>query len=220
MLGDSLKRRRGKTVAREVPKPKARGGPPWLSWQGWLLLALVVVLTSFGVGYLLATQVVFPRPETADAGIAVPELYGQTRPQAAQAIRAAGLTVGEVREMASMREDAGQVLAQDPLPGQQLFPGGVVSLGVSTGRPELRVPPVAGLGVSTARDLLETLGFDVAVERTRSGERSEGLVIRAEPAAGTPRLLPAQVTLVVSSGSPDELSDTTPDTPATGGDGA
>lgn len=215
MLGDSLKRRRGKTVPREVPKPKTRGGPPWLSWQGWLLLAVVVAVTSFGVGYLLATQVLFPRPETADTGIAVPELYGQTRPQAAEAIRAAGLAVGEVREMASMTEDRGQVLAQDPLPGQQLFPGGVVSLGVSTGKPELQVPPVAGLGVATARDLLETLGFDVRVEETR-GAALSGVVVRAEPAAGTPRLLPAQVTLVVSTGAADELSDTS-STSASGG---
>lgn len=213
MLGDSLKRRRGKGPRPE--KPPSRPRPPraasWLSWQRWLLLALVLGVTSFGVGYLLATQVVFPRPETAGAGVAIPDLYGQTRPQAAQAIRAAGLTVGEVREMTSMAHDPGQVLAQDPLPGQQLFPGGVVSLGVSAGAPEMRVPPVAGLGTSTARDLLETLGFEVDVEQTRSGEFPAGVVVRAEPAAGTPQLLPAAVTLIVSSGSPGEPPDTVQD---------
>ncbi|NIX38720.1 MAG: PASTA domain-containing protein, partial [Gemmatimonadetes bacterium] len=132
------------------------------------MLAAIIGVVSFGVGYLLSTLVLFPRPETAGAGVPVPELYDQTLSDAEATLRELGLELGDVRELTSATTDSGRVLAQDPVPGQQLLPGASVAVGVSAGAPELRVPPLAGLGQATARDLLETLGFDVAVQQTRS----------------------------------------------------
>ena len=141
MLGDSIKRRRGKV---RTPKPgrpdrpgKRRG--PAFSWGRWIGAALVILVGSFLVGFLLSTQVLFPRPETAGTGVPVPDLYGETQEQAEATLLALGLVVGEVREMKSMTTQAGRVLAQSPLPGQQLLPGAVVDLGVSDGPPELRL---------------------------------------------------------------------------------
>lgn len=219
VLGDSLKRRRGKApkgerpLAQERPASRERSRPRLLgplTWPRWVLLAFILALGSYGVGYLLSTRILFPPPDTAGEGIPVPDLYGQTRADAEAAVRVLGLEVGSVREMRSMGAPAGQVLAQDPLPGQQLFAGGAVALGVSVGPPELHVPPVAGLSEATARDLLESVGFDVAVQQARSVGFPAGVVTRAEPAAGTPQLLPAEVTLIVSAGSPDVLPLTPP----------
>ena len=223
MLGDSLKRRRG----RPEPEPGApRGpGPDWRvyarrvvsAWPWWLLGAAVIGVLGFGTGYLLATVVLFPRPETAGAGIPVPELYGETLERAEATLRTLELEPGEVREMTSVETEAGHVIAQDPLPGQQLLPGATVSLGVSAGPPELQVPPVVGLAQGTARELLETLGFDVAVQQTRSAQFDAGVVTRVDPEAGTSQPLPAAVTLVVSTGPPQ---DAIPDTPPAPGPGA
>ena len=214
MLGDSLKRRRGRSGASEEKPEEER--PRRSTWTGsitlgrWLLVAVVVLVLSFGGGYFLSTQVLFPRPETAGAGVPVPELYGQTRDQAETAVRSLGLAIGDVREMQSMGTEAGRVLAQSPLPGQQLLPGSSVDLGVSVGPPELRVPPLIGLGEPTARDLLESVGFDVRVQQTRSMEFPAGVVTRADPVPGTARELPATVTLIVSTGPPpDSVPDST-----------
>lgn len=176
------------------------------SWLRWLVLALALLLVSYVTGYLLSMLVLFPRPETAGAGIAVPNLVGRPVAEAESAILDAGLVLGEIRELNSMTADSGQVLAQDPVPGQQLLPGATVSLGVSTGAPELQVPPVAGLRQEAARDLLEAVGFDVELQQTRGTMSPAGVVTRAEPPAGTPLELPATVTLVVSAGSPGEAS--------------
>ena len=173
------------------------------------MIVVAVVFGSFGAGYLLATQVFFPRPDTAGRGVEVPELHGATMAEAEATLRGLDLLVGDITAMKSMATEAGRVLAQDPVPGQQLLPGAEVSLGVSAGRPQLRVPPVVGLGAGTARELLETLGFNVVVQQTRSAEFPAGVVARADPVAGTPRPLPAQVTLVVSTGPPEESEDTT-----------
>jgi serine/threonine-protein kinase len=158
---------------------------------------VVVLVGSFVTGYLISTQILFPRPETAGTGIAVPSLYGEQRSAAETAIRSAGLEIGEVTELANREVERGRVLAQDPVPGQQLRQGGVVSFAVSGGAPVIRVPPVRGLGVDAARELLDSVGFDVAVGQLRDPRLPAGTVARVEPAAGTQRELPSGVTLFV-----------------------
>ncbi|MGK7310704.1 MAG: PASTA domain-containing protein [Candidatus Longimicrobiales bacterium M2_2A_002] len=208
MLGDSLKRRRGGPSSPEEPGPgRDRRLPKLLgpfSAERWAVLAVVIGIASFGVGYLLSTLVLFPRPETAGAGVPVPELYDRTLSDAEATLRVLGLELGDVRELTSASTDSGRVLAQDPVPGQQLLPGASVAVGVSAGAPELRVPPLAGLGQATARDLLETLGFDVTVQQVRSGAFPAGVVTRSEPETGTRQLLPAEVVLLVSTGGPQD----------------
>lgn len=173
------------------------------------MAGLVVLVSSFAVGYLLSTQVVFPRPETAGAGIPVPSLYGVTQSEAEAALRDAGLAIGEVTELRSRDTRRGRVLAQDPVPGQQLRRGGTVSFAVSGGAPVLRVPPVQGMDVETARALLESVGFDVEVRQVPAAGVPAGAVTRVNPGVGVEATLPAVVTLLVNSAPPaDTLEDT------------
>lgn len=172
-----------------------------LSIVYWSAAVVGVLLVSFGVGYVIATQVLFPTPDTAGTGIPVPGLYGDSRAEAEAAVREAGLEVGDVMELPSSQSQADRVLAQAPLPGQQLQPGATVSFAVGTGRPALRVPPLRGLGAATARDLLERAGFEVAVQQVEAREPA-GTVVDSEPPAGSERTLPAVVTLRVSVGPP------------------
>jgi beta-lactam-binding protein with PASTA domain len=220
MLGDSIRRRRrapSTGADRDEPKDGAarkrrgRAGrgrpadapaiPVWLQWTG---LALLVLVGTFALGYLLASQLLFPRPETAGVGVEVPSLYGMERPAAERALTAVGLRVGSVTGMPSLRVAAGRVVAQEPIPDQQLRPGAEVSLAVSTGPPEVRVPPVTGLGEQTARALLEAAGFDIEVRQVRSGGVAPGRVLRTEPGAGELLRLPASLTLIVNVG-PEEV---------------
>lgn len=179
----------------------------------WLLAALIILLVSFGTGYLLSTQVLFPAPDTAGSGVPVPDLYGMEREEAEELLADEELGVGLVETLASADIPAGQVLAQSPVVGQQLRRGATVDLVLSAGPPELPVPPVQGLGQALARDLLEQLGFAVEVQQLPA-EEPAGVVARTDPAPGTPRPLPATVTLFVSSGPPTPTLDSTPGTPA------
>ena len=96
---------------------------------------------------------------------------------------------------------SGQVVAQSPVPGQQLRPGATVDLVLSGGPPALGVPSVEGLGASSARTLLEEAGFDVAVQQVPA-QVPAGAVSRTDPPPGTALTLPATVTLFVSLGPP------------------
>lgn len=219
MLGDSLRRRRAApTGARPAasPRPPRRRG---LSVGRWLIAAVVILLGAFGTGYLLSTLVLFPAPETAGSGVPVPDLYGLEREEAEAALAAAGLGVGDVDGLASADVPAGNVIAQSPVAGQQLRPGGTVSMTVSAGPPEVRVPTLTGLGLSTARALLERAGFGVAVRQVPSGE-PEGTIARTDPPPGAETRLPAEITLYVSLGPPRlELAPGPVTTPVPGAGG-
>lgn len=208
MLGDSLRRRRSQSPAapkraKKPRRPRGRGWPSF-SWLRWLGYAVLVLVASFGIGYLLSTLVLFPRPETAGAGIEVPRLYGLERTRAEETLREAGFAAGPVMELASMETEPGRVLAQDPIPGQQLRRGASVSYAISSGPPELRVPPVTGLTAGAARELLEAGGFEVEIEQVRTAAAPEGTVMRTDPEGGSPQRLPARVSLVIAVGLADD----------------
>ncbi len=214
-LGDSL-RRRSAAPARTRP---ATNRPPRRSQVRsvgrWLLAALVILVGSFATGYLLSTLVLFPTPDTAGSGVAVPDLYGLPRAEAESALVEAGLEVGRVEALASMDVRAGDVIAQGPVAGQQLRPGAAVDLTVSAGPPELRIPELNGVGASTARDLLTNSGFEVGVQQVPSSA-PEGTISRTDPPSGTAVRLPAEVTVYVSLGPP-QLDPTPPDGRVPGG---
>lgn len=214
MLGDSLRRRRSQRPAapkraKNPRRPRGRGWPSF-SWLRWLGYAVLVLVASFGIGYLLSTLVLFPRPETAGAGIEVPRLYGLERTRAEETLREAGFAAGPVMELASLETEPGRVLAQDPIPGQQLRRGASVSYAISSGPPELRVPPVTGLTAGAARELLEAGGFEVEIEQIRTAAAPEGTVMRTDPEGGSPQRLPARVSLVIAVGlAADSLGQAT-----------
>jgi beta-lactam-binding protein with PASTA domain len=204
MLGDSLRRRHGAESEEGGLEPIQEPSSGFvLRWWHGVGAALLVLVVSFGVGFLLSTHVLFPRPDTAGTGIAVPSLYGQDRTAAEAAVREAGLAVGDVAELESLEAEVGRVLAQAPLPGQQLPAGGAVSFAVSAGPPELTVPRVTGLGGASARTLLERAGFEVTLEEVE-GTEPAGTVVGSEPEPGTARALPAVVNLRVSLGPPED----------------
>ncbi len=201
---------------RKPKKDRARRSrPEWiprnldgLTWIHWTVLAAGVLAVSFGVGFLLATQVIFPRPDTAGTGLAVPDLLGRDSTGARQALAKAGLDVDTVVSMASAGTPAGQVLAQDPVPGQELRPGGAVAVAVSSGPPRVSVPALVGLGAATAQSLLERTGFSVEVRQVSDSRLPRGTVTGTEPSAGAVLPLPGSVLILVSAGSPSPPSDT------------
>lgn len=204
MLGDSLRRRHTgpedePTRATRPARPRSRSR---FGVRHWLGAAVIILLGSFGVGYLISTQILFPKPETAGAGIPVPDLYGLEREEALRRLAEAGLEAGEVLELVNREMEPGRVLAQDPVPGQQLRQGARVDYAVSGGGAQVRVPPLAGLDVIAAQELLERAGLSVELKQTRTVEVRKGAVVGTEPPIGDVVRVPGTVTLLVSAGAP------------------
>lgn len=180
-----------------------------IRWGRWLTAALVALPLAFGTGYGIAALVIFPpaAEEITDL-VPMPRLSGNTRAEAEREIEALGLTIESVTELPHQTARAGTITAQSPLPGQLLHPGAPVRFAISSGRPQLPVPDLIGLPYDNAAAVAEKLGFTV----NRLDEQvpgTTGLVLRSEPAPGTPRELPATITLIVVA-SPDTMMPGSP----------
>ncbi|HEX6693980.1 MAG TPA: PASTA domain-containing protein [Longimicrobiales bacterium] len=194
MLGDSVRRRQPARRQRQ-PNPKPRKIP----WRIVLPSVLAALVIPFGIGYAVAVNVLFPPPEASGSGIAVPALVGQSVDEANRLLATAGLGRVDTTSITHPNAPRGEILAQDPLPGQQLRSGANVRVSVSAGPPRVVVPDVEGFGGDAAEQLLRRVGFD-----TRRVEESAfaapGRVLRLEPAPGSRQELPATITIVVSAG--------------------
>ena len=198
MLGDSLRRRRGSSTTTTEPH-----GP----WRKLLIGVPLALIAPFVVGYLVAILLIFPPREVAAAGIAVPDLSGRSEADAQRELRAVGLALLEVTEQPHPEVSAGRVIAQSPLPGQQLRSGAGVRVAISAGRPRAIVPNVLGFMAERAQSMVQRSGFKVTTV-TEENPSAVGRVIRSDPRPGEERELPATVTLVISAGLPTPPPDT------------
>ena len=177
-------------------------------------IALALLLGTFGIGFLVATRIFFPPLPEPENGIVVPRLSGQLIDAAARQLQPLGLIADRnVVHVAHAGQPPGIIVAQSPLPGQQLRQGGVVRFAVSGGLPGVRVPNVVGFDVARALAVLSQLGLS-AEQVMQENVRPAGTVISISPEAGQRQPIPARVRLIVSSGPPPAPPDSTavPDT--------
>jgi beta-lactam-binding protein with PASTA domain len=198
MLGESVRRRQpGGSRPVSGPRPPRERG----RWRPlWIALPIALVL-PFAIGYLVAVYVIFPPPPVEAAGVPVPDLVGRSSEDAQRQVAGLGLGPIEASELPHPTAPAGQVIAQSPLPGQQLRAGAPVLVAISSGRARGVVPDVTGFSAERAESLLRQAGFDVTVAVQESAAAA-GRVVRTEPAPGQELPLPAAITLVVSAGPP------------------
>ncbi|MET0398255.1 MAG: PASTA domain-containing protein [Longimicrobiaceae bacterium] len=167
---------------------------------GLLLRVLGIGLGAFVVGYAFTTLLVFPG-FGRQAIVTVPDLRGRTFGAARRLADDAGVEVSRGPWLYHPSVDSGAVLAQSPLPGQEVTRGAMVRLTLSAGRERRPVPQVTDLTAAQAQDLLRRTGFAVRVRRVLS-ERAEGRVLGVKPEAGTTLPVLSTVELTLSAGPP------------------
>jgi serine/threonine-protein kinase len=156
------------------------------------------VALAFVLGYALTAIVFFPG-SSAGPVVTVPDLRGRSLAQARRAANRLELQLERGAALAHPEVPSGAVLAQSPLPGEEVVPGEVIRVILSAGRDRRPIPNVEGLDSARARRLLQETGFQVAVV-AREDSRPPGQVLGVRPTVGTSLELPAAVQLVVSSG--------------------
>jgi serine/threonine-protein kinase len=204
MLGKSMRRHRGESGPGPTPVDSARA---WLSKRKTearsrlVLIALGMALGGYGLGWLLATQGLFPAPPPPGDMYVVPDLYGSDIPGATRLIQDAGLSLGLVDAFRHPSADSGRVVGQHPLPGQLARPGDSVRVSVSLGVQQRPVPDVSQLRGDRAREELEASGFTVTLDSVQD-DQPRGAVVSIDPAPGTRVAVPGEVRLVLSIGPP------------------
>lgn len=124
-------------------------------------------------------------------GIEIPDVLGQTRSEAEDALLRLGLTVN-FTESTSQTIPVGHVISQDPKAGPSaLQKGGQVTLIISGGKGEATVPDLTDLTLPQVEQKLKELGLEIVVREVAQpgfGPGQEARVVRQEPKAGS--LLP------------------------------
>lgn len=183
-------------------KPSGAGVRRLLSRVDRRLLVRVVTLgtTAFLVGYALIA-LLFIGGGRRPAVVSVPDLREMSVAQARRALGRVGLELQVGDSVPHAELSRGAVLAQSPLPGNEVAPGSKVRVIVSSGRDRRPVPDVGSLPQQQASRILTGAGFRVALRQVPD-QRPAGRVVGVEPAAGTMLPLAATVRLLVSAGPP------------------
>jgi serine/threonine-protein kinase len=166
------------------------------------LAVLVAVLLVLGVGagvwYINSGQ--FTQ---------VPSVLSQTQAEAENRLKGAGLEF-KIERAYSDTKARGTVIRTDPEIGERIRDNDTVTLTISKGPETVPVPQVTGQRLDKARALLKRTGLEPGmVTREFSEEVPRGSVISTSPVSGTERRAGSAVALVVSKGSPVEVSDVT-----------
>jgi len=162
---------------------------------GWVALALAVLLVFVLAAFL--TSRLLGSGEKAE--VKVPSLIGKTRDQAEQAVRDAGLTVGEVKTVVSLVKEKDKVVSQDPQPGLGRKQGEPVNFSIGGGPATVNVPPLVGESYDAAAQQLRSLKL-VPVRVNTDHPEPEGQVLNTDPRPGSPTTEGAQVKVLVSTG--------------------
>ncbi|MFH9064242.1 Stk1 family PASTA domain-containing Ser/Thr kinase [Streptomyces coeruleorubidus] len=181
------------------PPPSRRRSGPRRGPMAIVVAVLLVLGLGTGIWYINSGQFT-----------EVPPLLAKTQTQAEDRLADAGLELGKVEHAYSDTVERGTVISSDPKAGTRIRGNDSVSLTISDGPRNVRVPALAGQRLDKARSLLKQDGLEPGmVTREFSEDVPRGSVVSARPADGTKVRAGTAVALVVSKGSPIDIPDVT-----------
>jgi len=181
-------RRRGAPPQRPF-EPRRRRRSPW-PW----LLGLGAIIGLAILGFVLYDVL----SNRGTESVAVPYVVGIPEGNAREDILDRGL-VPRVRNLPNSDVEEGLVFAQTPTEGTRVEQDTVVTIDVSTGKPEVTVPSVVGQSLADAVEELTSAGLDAQVEDVDS-DREPGTVTGQAPSPGTVVVEGTRVRINVSRG--------------------
>ena len=203
-LGGSISRRRGAAGSASSPTPRGKRKPRdagTLPSDALRVAGITIALglIGLGVGYLVATQLLFPAPPPPSDLVEVPDLQGLELARARVRLVDAGLEVGEIEGLRHPDLDSGIVVGQGMLGGQLAAPRAPIRLTVSLGPLRQAVPDLNKLLADRAIRVLEASGFRVAVDSVDS-DLPRGTILEVQPPPGTVLAVPGDVRVSLSRG--------------------
>ncbi|MFN8015917.1 MAG: Stk1 family PASTA domain-containing Ser/Thr kinase [Acidimicrobiia bacterium] len=129
----------------------------------------------------------------------LPNVVGKTKEEARKQLTNMGFEV-KVELKVNEKVDAGKVYAQDPEAGTKLREGNTVTISVSAGIGESKVPDVSGMSINDASLKLEEAGFTTVPKEEESDTVEKDKVTRTKPKAGTKLKRGSDVEVYVSLG--------------------
>jgi serine/threonine-protein kinase len=158
----------------------------------WTLIVLSLIA-------LVGLIILFASLAGGGNDVTVPDVRNQPIAQATAALKAKGLKVTTDTAI-STDVPEGSVIDQDPQPGAKAKKGSDVTLTVSGGAGQVNVPDVDNTSFTDAQQALTSEGFKVQRQNEASATVDKDLVIRTDPAGGSPANKGSTVQVFVSTG--------------------
>jgi len=132
------------------------------------------------------------------AQVPVPDETGKDQATATADLEKAGFSVGVGNQQSSVSVPSGSVAATEPAAGVTVLQGTEVTLVISSGPAQVRVPYVLNYTEANARADIESRGL-VVVETTQAVtyQNQDGVVLDEQPGAGVSVLQGSTVSLVI-----------------------
>ncbi len=167
----------------------------------WVVGVLVVVLALAGVGTTFALK---KAKVILTPSYPLPSIVGLTVVQADAKMHHQQFHVVVAGRQTSITAPLGQILNQVPHPGRKLKQGSAVSVSVSSGLPNVAVPPLAAVtgDCPAIKALLAQSHFQTACTDQNSTSTKQGTVIAWSPSTSAP--YGSTISVTVSSGPPVE----------------
>jgi serine/threonine protein kinase len=162
-----------------------------------IAVASIIVLLLLAVGSILLFTAM--GDDKTSGPTELPNVVGKTKEAARKQLTDLGFEV-KVELTVNEAVDAGKVFAQDPEAGTKLRQGNTVTISVSAGIGESKVPDVAGLSINDASLKLEEAGFTAVPKEEESDSVEKDKVTRTKPKAGTKFKRGSNVEVYVSLG--------------------
>jgi len=173
---------------------------PRIPWRSVRLYGLTA-LAGFVVAYLIVAFFILPGDSRGT--MTAPDLVGLSLDDARRVLDSVGLQFSLGDERASADVPRNGVLAQSPPAGASVPQRGSVTLDISAGPRQIRIPSVAGLTVDEARNVLSDSGLSAGSVQDETSTSPRGEVLRSKPDAGRFVGEGAAVDLIVSAGPPE-----------------
>ena len=149
------------------------------------------------------------------AKVTVPDVRGETRAAATQALSNRNLRVATTPQPSST-DAPGTVISQSPGPGSSEPQGSTISLVIATAPPTVAVPSVQGQTVNAATSALTSAGFKVSPSnKSVTNPSQNGIVLRQSPAGGKMAKKGSTVRIIVGQLTSPTTSTSTTTTPTT-----
>lgn len=167
---------------------------------GVVVALLVLFLVANAAGFFSGPGLTQNESELVE----VPDLRGMTEEQARKELEGTelGLKV-ENDPQPSNQYDEGEIMSQDPAPGDEVEAHSTITVVLSSGEEAkmTEVPNVVGKSEAEAEKLIQEANLIVHHDSDYSSDVEEGNVISSDPKAGTEVEEGTEVTIVVSLGA-------------------
>nr|WP_072514204.1 Stk1 family PASTA domain-containing Ser/Thr kinase [Ndongobacter massiliensis] len=165
-------------------------------------VALFVILAVLIAGGMIFAIHLQNQKAIEEQRVTMPDVINMNAEEAVNLLKKQGITATIDERIPSDTVPEGAVIDQSIPEGARLDPGARVSLVVSTGVEEIKVPDLSKLMPDQATAQLHQLGLKIAArtEMEFSDTVDKGLITRTEPAYGTSVSKGAEIKLYISNG--------------------